>query len=122
MNKPVGIIKTMPESWVEALPKGIEGWEKDFMVKCNTREGYYWRFNLSGMPRHEVLYFYILFRKAIRYRANIIQYDGADEIKCYTGEVRSGKIWVCVGAPVIKLKEPVPMTGFQGFRYTTEEY
>jgi hypothetical protein len=122
MEQPVGIIKTMPESWVKALPDGVDGWERDFMRKCNTRENYYWRFSLCAKPRYDVLYFYILFQGAIRYRANIISYDGPGDVKCYTGEMFSAQEWVCVGAPVIKLKEPVPMKGFRGFRYAMEMY
>jgi hypothetical protein len=117
---PVGIIKTMPPEWVKALSRGIEGWEKDFMHRVNTKDDQYWVFNLSGKPRFDVLYFYILFSGAVRYRGNIIGYENIGAIKCYTGEIRKGKIWVQVGGPVIKAKEPVPMQGFQGFRYTAE--
>jgi hypothetical protein len=77
-----GIIKTMPQTWLKELPAGVEGWEKDFMVKCNKDEKHYWVFNLPGKPKYEVLYFYILFSGAIRYKANIIGYEKLGEIKC----------------------------------------
>lgn len=118
MNRPEGIIKTMPCEWLKKLPNGIEPWERTFMA-MNDRDGYYWIFNLSGQPKYDVLYFYLLFDGAVRYRANIIGFEGKDKtIKCYTGELKYGKIWVQVTAPIIKAIEPVPMKGFQGFRYT----
>jgi hypothetical protein len=117
---PIGIIKTMPAEWVEALPNGVKGWEKDFMDRLNNQEAESWRFNLSGKPQFDVLYFYINFDKAIRYRANIVGYEKGGAIKCYTGEVKSGKIWVVVTGPIIKAAHPIAMTGFQGFRYISE--
>lgn len=117
--QPTGIIKTMPLMWLGRLPKGYDEWEKTFL-KMNEVEGYYWTFNLSGKPQFEVLYFYLLIQGAVRYRCNIISYEGPKEIECYTGEKKFGRCWVNVGAPVIKLAEPVTMQGFQGFRYTEE--
>lgn len=111
----------MPQSWLKKLPKGIAEWEQTFL-KMNEIEDYYWVFNLSGKPKYDILYFYLLFDGAIRFRANIIGYDNLGSIKCYTGEVKSGKIWVQVAAPVIKLKDPIEMKGFQGFRYCYEDY
>lgn len=107
----------MPVSWVKRLPNGLEAWEKVFM-KMNDIEDNYWIFNLSGKPRYEVLYFYLLIAGKVTYRANIIGYEDGKTIKCYTGEYRHGRIWIQVGAPVIKAAEPVEMKGFQGFRYT----
>jgi len=121
IDQPTGIIKTMPESWIMRLPTGLKNWEKTFL-KMNEVEGNYWIFNLPGKPKYDVLYFYLLFDKAIRYRANIIGYEKEKTIKCYTREFKHGRIWVQVSAPVIKLSSPVPMKGFQGFRYTEEVY
>ena len=121
ITQPVGIIKTMPQSWVKRLPGGFKKWEKTFL-KMNVIEGYYWTFNLSGKPKYEVLYFYLLINGAIRYRCNIINYEGAKVVDCYTGEKKHGRCWVNVSAPVIKLKNHIPMKGFQGFRYTDKIY
>ena len=124
MNKydipPVGIIKTMPVEWVKDLPKGVKGWEQDFMHKLNNNEEDSWLYNLSGKPQYKVLYFYINFDNAIRYRANIVGYQKGGSIECYTGGIKSGKIWVEVTAPVIKAIHPIAMKGFQGFRYVQE--
>jgi len=115
----VGIIKTMPQSWLNDLPNGVEGWEKTFMRMNNLDHGY-WLFNLPGKPKYEILYFYLLFSGAIRFRTNIIGYQPEGIIKCYDSSDHYGKVWVQIAAPVVKLEMPVPMKGFQGFRYTTE--
>jgi hypothetical protein len=120
-EQPVGIIKTMPHEWINRLPKGLKEWERTFL-KMNEIEDYHWVFNLPGKPKYDILYFYLLFDGAIRFRANIIGYEDLGNIKCYTGEYKSGKIWVQVAAPVTKLREPIPMKGFQGFRYCYEVY
>lgn len=117
MIKPEGIIKAMPVEWVKKLPYGLEAWEKTYMA-MNERENYWWVFNLPGKPKFEILYFYLLIMGSVRYRANIMGYEKEQTIKCYTGEMKHGKIWVQVTAPIIKAREPVPMKGFQGFRYT----
>lgn len=119
--QPVGIIKTMPATWLDDVPGGVYAWEKNFMF-MNRSESHYWCFNLSGKPKYKVLYFYILFQGAIRFRANIIGFSPGGQVNCYDGSVHNGKVWVNVGSPVIKLKDPIPMKGFQGFRYTEEIY
>ena len=118
--QPIGLIKTMPQSWLKDLPEGVSEWEKDFLSMNNSDS--YWMFNLSGKPKYDVLYFYLLFGGFIYYRANIIGYKEAAIIECYDGSFHKGKVWVQVSAPVIKLSRPIRMKGFQGFRYCYEEY
>ena len=119
--QPIGLIKTMPQSWLNALPEGLAEWEKDFL-SMNNSENKYWLFNLSGKPKYDVLYFYLLFGGFIRYKANIIGYSDSMSIECYDGSVHNGKVWVQVAAPVIKLDRPITMKGFQVFRYCYEDY
>lgn len=119
--QPQGIIKTLPGSFFENyLRGGLQGFEKDFMRLNNESwKYYYWIFNLSGKPKYEILYFYLLFDGAVRYRANIINYGLPNRtIKCADGTTQHGRIWVYVSAPIIKAANPIPMKGFQGFRYT----
>ena len=118
--QPVGIIKTMPIQWL-GKERTFTEWENS-LLNMNYRQDYYWTFNLPGKPKYEVIYFYLNYNGAIRFRMNIIGYEGAKTIKCFSGEHIFGKCWIQVGAPVIKLKEPVPMKGFQGFRYTKDIY
>jgi len=122
IQQPTGIIKTMPMEFFTKLPKGLTDWELRFMGMNNPDNRHIWIFNLTGRPKYEVLYFYINFDGAIRYRANIVGYEGGHDFLCYDNTIHYGKAWVQVCAPVIKLKEPIPMQGFQGFRYAYEVY
>lgn len=120
MKEPVqytGIIKTMPADWLKDTPGGVDRWMKRVLVMNKTDE-IVWRFNLPGKPKYEVLYFYLLMKGVIRFRANILGYDGEETIKCYDGSTHSGKCWVNIGPPVVPPPRIVTMKGFQGFRYT----
>lgn len=123
VTPPVGIIKTLPKEFFKNYKYGgLCGFEYDFLA-INNREEDYWIFNLQGKPKYKVLYFYLLYDGAIRYRANILGYTAPNTtFNCADGTVKHGKIWVQVGPPVIKLNPPVPMKGFQGFRYTSNIY
>jgi len=97
---------------------GMERFIREFYTNPNKNHDSYFMFTLSGQPKYEVLYFYLLFDGAIRYRANIIQFRGEATYAFPKGNTIHGKAWVDIGAPVIKFNEPIPMKGFQGFRYT----
>jgi hypothetical protein len=116
IDRPEGIIKTMPAVWVNERGGSIKEIEKFW-----TRErpdDYYCMFNLSGQPKYDVLYFYLLFSGAVRLRANIIGYEGGKDLLCWDGKYHHGKCWVQIAAPFTMADEPVEMKGFQGFRYT----
>jgi len=116
IERPEGIIKTMPMKFFEDFG-GLERFDRAFMDYCNSSDRAFWYFNLSSKPKYEVLYFYILFDGAVRYRANILDYLPEQEMPV-AGGVMWAKCWVRVCAPVIKATEPFPKKGFQGFRYT----
>ena len=107
----------MPAEWLEEAPGGFEWWENRVFI-MNRSDSVTWRFNLSGRPRFDVLYFYLLMNGIIRFRANIIGYDGAEEVKCYDGSNHFGRCWVNIGPPVVLPPQLISMKGFQGFRYT----
>ncbi len=114
-----GIIKTMPLSFFEEY--GMKRFLNHFFERPNRSDDAYFMFTLSGQPKYDVLFFYLLFDGAIRYRANIIQFRGESTLRINKNKDIHGKAWVDVGAPVIKLEHPIPMSGFQGFRYTDLE-
>jgi hypothetical protein len=113
--QPIGIIKTMPMDFFTRY--GMERFEKHFYTNPNEQTDRYFMFTLSGRPKYSVLYFYLLFDGAIRYRANIIQVRGEATYR-FPGGTIHGKAWIDTGGPVIKYYKPYPMKGFQGFRYT----
>jgi hypothetical protein len=114
-----GIIKTMPMSFFKEY--GMDRFIHHFFTRPNQTDEAYFMFTLSGIPKYEVLYFYLLFDGAIRYRANIIQFRGESTLRVSKNKTIHGKAWVDVGAPVLKLESPISMAGFQGFRYTDLE-
>jgi hypothetical protein len=114
-----GIIKTMPANWLKDVPGGVERWERS-VFSMNGSDKFQWRFNLPGRPRFDVLHFYLLMGGIIRFRANIISYDEAEEIKCYDGSKHFGRCWVIIGPPVMRAPREIRMKGFQGFRYTED--
>lgn len=115
--KYTGIIKTMPMQFFKDFG-GVDKFHKEFHdLLNNPRYDGYWYFSLSGQPKYDIAYIYILFDGAIRYRANIMDYMPAGEMMCASGML-FGKAWARVTAPVVKI-DPIPMKGFQGFRYTT---
>jgi len=118
ISQPQGIIKTLPIDFFDNYKNGgLSGFEKSFMGM--NIYNYHWIFSLPGKPKYDVLYFYLLFNGAIRYRANIIGYEQIDEaVNCADGSSRTAKIWVQVSSPIIKANPPITMKGFQGFRYT----
>ncbi|MEK6323588.1 MAG: hypothetical protein AABN33_18260 [Acidobacteriota bacterium] len=75
---------------------------------------------LAQKPKVEVLHMYLLVGGRVIVRANIAGYANGNglDIKCWDGSVRHPKFWAVLTAPVSWPKEPVPMRGFQGFRYT----
>lgn len=97
---------------------GMERFINHFYTRPNNMDDSYFMFTISGKPKYDVIYFYLLFDGAIRYRANVIQVRGEGTLNISPDRFLHGKAWVDVGAPVIKFKEPIPMKGFQGFRYT----
>lgn len=110
-ERPEGIIKALPLTW------SYEDFEPELL--SINEGGSPWIFNLSGRPRFEVLYFYLLHGGKVRLRGNIMKYTLPNAtIKCATGDFVFGKIWAEVGPPIIKAPAEIFMRGFQGFRYT----
>lgn len=87
-----------------------------------------WHQTISGFPQYEILYCYLVFNGKVQYRCNIISYD--EGTKEFTDPRPKGetidvvrytlkdKKWILLGAPVEKAPIEIPMTGFQGFRYS----
>lgn len=86
-------------------------------------DGNFWNFKLTNLPKHDVLYVYIVFDSKIQYRCNLVCYernvsknlrDSTDHLMRHFEECN----WVIFTGPVVKPTEDFPKKGFQGFRYT----
>jgi hypothetical protein len=116
-EQPTGIIKSMPHDFIFE-EYGAKRFIDHFFYRPNQSDNCYFIFSLLGMPKYDVLHFYLLVDKRIRFRANIISFEGESTKNFGGGRVIHGRAWVNVGAPVVRAPFPIPMTGFRGFRYT----
>ena len=108
-SQPVGIIRTIPIE-NEVMHRTI----KRLMV---IDEGWIY-FSLTGKPKIEVLYLYVITAGRVKYRFNIAGYEPGDSRMCWDGVSRCPRIWAICTAPM-EAPAPISMKGFQGFRYTT---
>lgn len=87
------------------------------------QEQSWWNFKLTNLPKHDVLYVYLVFAGEVQYRCILVNYE-RDTSKSFK-DSRDQKIrhftkcnWVLFTGPVVRPNPPIPMKGFQGFRYT----
>jgi hypothetical protein len=114
-----GIIKTMPMKFFKEY--GLRRFMNDYYYYPNISSDHCWSFALSGRPKFDILYLYLLVNGRIRFRSNIIQFEGPGQKVLWInarGRKIVGKAWVLIGGPVVKAPRIISMTGFQGFRYT----
>lgn len=112
-----GIIKCMPHKFIYE-EYGYDRFINHFVVRPNKNDNACFIFSLSGVPRYDVLHFYLLYDGMIRYRANIIKFDGPGTI-ILPNKILTARAFVWTSGPVIAAPREIPMKGFQGFRYTT---
>jgi hypothetical protein len=119
---PDGIILTFPKMFFEDRGMSASEFEKLFERQMRP-DGSYWNFKLTNLPKHEVLYVYLVFDGFIQFRCNLVGYernvsksfkDSPDQ------QVREfpNCNWVIFTGPVVRPTEDFPKQGFQGFRYT----
>jgi hypothetical protein len=118
MNEPpTGIIKTLPPCYLDA--KSREG---AVFQRCVARmigaSDEIFGFSVCSKPKHEILHLYVLCAGAVRWRFNVASIQQASH-RCLDNKQRSGT-WIYCCGPVIELREPIPMRGFRGFRYTPD--
>lgn len=116
---PIAIIKTLPPCYLDDRAMEGENFHRCISrMQGNSEEQF--GFSLSSKPRHEVMYVYVLCSGSIRWRFTVLNFTQAQAThRCLDGVQRTGT-WVYCCGPVIKLKRPVPMRGFRGFRYTSD--
>ncbi len=115
-----GIIKTMPAKFL--LEYGKKRFIRDFVLRPNESDGCQFVFNISGIPKYDVLHFYLLIGGRIRHRANIFEFCKPHKgfLNRETELMMSARAWVITGPPVIRAPFKIDMKGFRGFRYTED--
>jgi hypothetical protein len=99
---------------------GAKAFLDHFYYRLNRMDSAYFLFTLSGIPRIQVLHFYLLVDGRVRFRANISKITGEETIPFTDGRTIHGKAWAELTGPVIRAPFIIKMKGFQGFRYTEE--
>lgn len=114
-----GIIKCLPKKWLDDV-----GGEKylDKVFRHNLPKGD-WMFymSLAGKPKYEILHCYLLINGLLRFRTNVAEILPGGTMVFRDRPIPqtwTAKYWAILTAPVIEPAQQMPMTGFQGFRYT----
>ena len=117
LDQYTGIIKTMPHKFVFEEYGAVQFME-DFFYRPNADARSCFLFTMPGIPKFEILHFYLLVDGRIRFRANIVEFRGPATSHFSNHRSIAGKAWVLVGAPVVRAPFKLEMKGFRGFRYT----
>lgn len=122
IEQPDAIVLTLPVAFFKDRGMNAEEF-KQLFERHMRKDGCYWNFKLTNLPKHDVLYVYLVFDGHIQYRANLMCYE-RNKTKTFTDsvdkKVRTFPLsnWVLFTGPVVKPSEPIQMRGFQGFRYS----
>ncbi|MBX3267055.1 MAG: hypothetical protein KF831_10145 [Acidobacteria bacterium] len=121
MNRPTGIIRTLPNLYADrdrvAHSRMLKSLE---LLAADKIEAIY--IALAQVPTKDVLHLYLLIEGKIICRMNIASYvDGStSEVKCWDEVSRKPKVWAVCTAPLSFPPTPIARRGFQGFRYTED--
>lgn len=121
MNRPTGIIRTLPSLYSDAT-KGHKNFHTSLEAVRIGNASHFYVF-LTQKPTKEVLHLYILVEGKIVCRTNIAGYrDGRvySEMKCWDGTKRKARWMAICTAPIEYPPNEIRMRGFQGFRYTED--
>jgi hypothetical protein len=118
MNRPTGIIRTIPSLYGDAS-EGARAYKRSIaMLERDQIPAIY--ISLSAIPRIEILHLYLLIDGKVELRLNIAGYEPGDARECWDKTIRKPKFWAICTGPVSRPPEEIKRRGFQGFRYTEE--
>lgn len=122
---PIAIIITMPKAFFEDRKMTEDEFMQEFET-CLSYEDGYWNFLKKNLPIHVVPYCYIVFGGKVQYKVNVVDYErntAKTFIDAPDGKQRVFKEsnWILISGPVVKSEIDIPMKGFQGHRYLTQE-
>jgi len=118
MERPTGIIRTLPSLYADKsigakeYKKSIRQLERGQIPAIAIA--------LPAIPKHDVLYLYLIVNGKVDVRLNIAGYEDGDARECWDRTIRRPKIWALCTGPVSRPPESMPFRGFQGFRYTSD--
>ena len=119
MRRTEAILFTLPKKFFDGY--GMDRFEND-MRRANIEDDFQWNRACRSLPRNEPLYVYFVYGGFVQYRMDFSHFE-RNQTKHFPatgGGIRtfSKKHWVIMRGPSVKAPYPIPMRGFQGFRYT----
>lgn len=119
MNRPTGIIRTLPSLDPENATVGYRRYVRAVReLEQEKIPAIY--IAMSQLPKIEVLHMYILLEGEIRVRMNIAEFVPGTEAICWDSKIRQPNYWAVCTLPLSRPPEPMKRRGFQGFRYTED--
>lgn len=119
-----GVIVTMPLRFFREYPGGFDRFLSIMRSLNHPASNIVWNQTISAKPKQEVQFCYLCVAGEVRYRLDIDGYEEGDKAfvdYCPDGSqvIREhrNKKWVRLRGPFVEAPSPIPMKGFQGFRY-----
>lgn len=116
---PEALIVTIGRDMIQAQG-GYRMWLQGFMeCMAGYEDGHYYCLRSSNPPkRTDVQWVYLIVENKIRFRINFVIATGPEERTFDNGNTMWAKGWILIAGPITRPPRPIPMRGFQGFRYT----
>lgn len=121
---PEGIVITVSAGMIG--DHGYRHWLRNFLESMKQSEetcdwNYYFR--VGGQPRQDkhIQYVYLCIGGKIRFRVFYAGSQAGGKLNLSNGHryrIVEGRAWILTAGPVERAPHPIPMKGFQGFRYT----
>lgn len=119
MNRPTGIIRTLPSLYNDGGNIGYKRYVRSIReLEQEKIEAIY--IAMAQLPKTEVLHMYLLIEGKIRVRLNIVEYVLGTAAICWDSKIRQPKYWALCSGPVSRPPTDILRKGFQGFRYTED--
>lgn len=99
-------------------------WDRVIMYLEKPDSGQVWHHGLPSVPKNEVIHCYIVFDNLIQFRLNIAGFHNGqrDFFDLSNNITRDGGFgpYVELCGPLVRPDHPIPMGGFQGYRYVDQ--
>ena len=110
---PTGIIRTLPAIYADPASDACKGY-RAAIAEMEHDDTAHW---FLALAQHV----YIVIGGKIDARFTFAGYrEGGRDVRLWDGEIRAPKCWAILAGPASRPPQPVPMRGFQGFRYTPD--
>lgn len=122
---PIAIILTLPVAFFTDRNMTVDEFIPLFRRHMQQDDAL-WYFKKKSLPVHEVAWVYIVFGGHVQFKTNLVGYERNRtytfrDAKDQRNRTFENCNWIILCGPAIPAPYPIPMKGFQGFRYVTKE-